>query len=1524
MAVRNLGIQMFDVVPQLASGASVMTTLVQQGGQVAQMAAVSGTSLGQLAKGAAAAVLSINPIALAATAVTAGLVAVGTAAELSDRRIARMQNTLRATRSDYAEMAVAAEAAARAVAASSGISTADARSSATAFAAQPGFNGSQDQLESLVRTADDLATRLGIDVAEATAKMVAGMRSASGLAKDLEGKLQGFDSELTRTVGLQEQAGKGAEAFGVVLGKLKAATAGAADEALTPLGKATQDLGNAFTKVGADGKSLAESLGTFVTDAAAAAVKGLANVVAGIESLRQAAKAPAADRPADAPRRGTINGARLMVAQEGAAVFDSVAAQSTLPAEQLVFARKTMLAESSGKVDAVSSAGARGLMGLMPATAKGLGVDIADPVDNVRGGLTYIGQLWAKYGGDADLVAMAYNWGPGNLDKFLASARSLADIPAETRAHVTKVTGGDLATRFAAAPATLPTPPVPPTAGPGVTDAPDVVITRALERATGGPTATRETALADVAAFRDALALLAAQGETTGARVARLREALSAAAKTAGEAVPATTKLAQDIQAQAGAADKLTAAYGKGYAAVREVTAATQAEAAARGAVGRGAPEYAATVAALTAEYVALAEAQARTAVAARTLENVDALEMIQAESAALGMNSEARAVMLAALQAEQELKRQGIDVESDLGRAYTQSAEALASATAELDRHKRGLDALSALATSTADNIANAITNSFLSGTGAAVNWSNVARAALAQVGNAALKMGAINPVLNATIGGEHRTTLFDAIGGATGSSGSGGGLGGSLNIASTLGRASDALGLTDFAGKISSLGKLTGLTGDGGLLSGLGSKVTGLLNTPLWGASAGIEAATASQVAAATAPSGLLSEAAVAGNMGIPNAVGSAGTTIGGLASGIGLGYGVGSLAGGFVQSSMGKVGPAPQIGAGAGAIGGAIAGSFVPVIGPILGGLIGGALLGGGGGLIGPKKATPFSATGVTVDGSGSLGVGATASQIVDTSGEVSALAESIAQLNAIMSATGTRIANGVSRDNINQDRLIGAESGQWLNIGQGDGRPGDLGAAFRELRFTSDTADTAASLSGKSFGSAEELASTLAAVVGATTFLADTVPALTTVTESASTFATQLAAVNAQYAEAINYAKATADTGLASADVTAKLRQAETDLAAARDRALIQTVDRATEGLLDTAGATGALERQLRDLNRQYEAAAEAVREARESGDYTADVTARLTQAETDLATARGLAERNAVDAAGKALAAIDADLWVRHTNATLGRSANPADRVTAALYAADGAAERQRKELDATLTGIWGTAYRSTAEYADQMALLERTLQAERVAIVEDGNRDVLAAETAGRESAARNAARMVESLASYAAGLATGPLSALSAPDQYATARATFAETADKAATGDAAAVGALQRAADALLTTSRAVNGSGAGYAADFGAVMAALDAVAAVAPDTLTGSVFVLETRTATEAITAAIGDLQRATGAPVTVTPRAEAPAPAAYNAPVIPGALTESVFVRELRDAVAALTPAGALTESVFFR
>ncbi|GAB3357232.1 lytic transglycosylase domain-containing protein [Lysobacter tyrosinilyticus] len=81
--------------------------------------------------------------------------------------------------------------------------------------------------------------------------------------------------------------------------------------------------------------------------------------------------------------------------------------------------RAIIHAESSYNPGALSRVGAQGLMQLMPATARRFGVSNAfDPVQNIRGGVQYLGWLLKRFNGDVKLAAAGYNAGEGAVAKY--------------------------------------------------------------------------------------------------------------------------------------------------------------------------------------------------------------------------------------------------------------------------------------------------------------------------------------------------------------------------------------------------------------------------------------------------------------------------------------------------------------------------------------------------------------------------------------------------------------------------------------------------------------------------------------------------------------------------------------------------------------------------------------------------------------------------------------------------------------------------------------------------------------------------------------------------------------------------------------------------------------------------------------------------------------------------------------------------------------------------------------------------
>lgn len=115
-------------------------------------------------------------------------------------------------------------------------------------------------------------------------------------------------------------------------------------------------------------------------------------------------------------------------------LFADAARRHKVPVELL---KAVARAESGFRADAKSPAGAQGIMQLMPATARGLGVtNPLDPAQSIDGGAKYLSGQLKRYDGDMKLALAAYNAGPGNVAKY----GGVPPFP-ETQRYVEKVLG---------------------------------------------------------------------------------------------------------------------------------------------------------------------------------------------------------------------------------------------------------------------------------------------------------------------------------------------------------------------------------------------------------------------------------------------------------------------------------------------------------------------------------------------------------------------------------------------------------------------------------------------------------------------------------------------------------------------------------------------------------------------------------------------------------------------------------------------------------------------------------------------------------------------------------------------------------------------------------------------------------------------------------------------------------------------------------------------------------------------------
>lgn len=1552
-AFRTFSIQIPDVIQGALTGQSAFQLLVQQGLQTVQVLQVQGGILSGL-KSIFATLVSPIGLAVAATvAFVGGMTALGLASEMSARRMVTLQNALRATRSDYVNLAQEVNAAAKAVAASSQIGTSDARAAGVSIAGSTGFSGDQAELERLIKLSGDLAAVMGTDIPEAGKKMAAGLTDPAKVAQELADKtFPGVSQQLARTIDLMQKSGNLFGAQRLLVDAYRNSVEGAAGPH-TELQKALSALSNLFTEAGQSGKSFAENLGAFVTHAATTALNQ-------IVALMNAAK----------EFRAWVDGLPARVKE----------AMPELP---------SWMGGPGSQQTAVSSAGALGAMQVMPRTIGMYRNPITDeplnPLnlsDNVAGAMQYIREL-ARGGQSQDVISGSYNQGPTGFlrnpsvsEGYRASVRSAsaANVPRSTAAMI-EYWGSvlqmspeliDLGKRISMVenrglqgPATS----TAPSVGVGAGNEPSVGVGRGND-AFGPPRSPTQQAAIN-AADKASQGLIAGQREAIKAQIDGYREleksgldysevikklqgdldslltpmqqldkslrdqaALSGVAEGAAREYATALQQANDVAVKQGdgalqVADRLRVLQsvhdrlaGQYKQEISDIARRTAANDNFNSALAESIKQYGSYTAA--AQHLANAE-KAKESVRKTTMESEaeyasrldettraldretqslnarnlqpqldqqrQSIDLLEAQTSAIGMSADEYEKYVAVFQAKQKLERDNIPIQDELAQKYLENVARISDLTSAYRHQTQSLSAVTDILSNAFDRLAQSLVDAFVSGQGHAVNFANVMKGVVASIITELLKLAVINPILNSFLPSTNglRPTLDAAFGG--------GGMMGLLGQGQTLVGASDMLGLTNVGGW---------LKGQLGFSQGAGSMWSQIGNAGIFGTST-IEAAQPLIMAAGGYNAGPLMATGGAEATGM-----FGGASLGGVAStlgGIGGGFAVGQMAGGFVQNAMGKTGPGPSIGAGVGAGVGAI---FGPV-GSLVGGLIGGAA----GGLFGPGQPNSFSMTGLGVE-NGRLTAGASANQGFGSNRDE--VVQQLQAINATLDQSGIKIAD------------INLPDGKSFQVGRDEDRPdlqgssmaaASLAELFSKFTFAANDPVLAGFLSGKTFGDPNQLTQfvqrfhEVQAAIG--DLLTNVSPQLVAfgngTAEVVGTLNEQIAAIQQQFTAASDAAWQYMNSGMATEAQIRDLTQAQVDLAAASEKAaaavrlsaFAAADDQINVMYLETqklrAARTGDLAAQ-RDIALQESARNQWLQlsglynqfQTTYGTNWTENVIAQYQRAqgqieelfgEQRLAIQQEYADRLLAAQQQQAdnslaqhlqniqtLAAQNLEIYARNVRARV--SLGQEDPQVAALWEFDARAQQEREQLRNQLIGMFGDAYQAHEDYATRMTALDQALGLERWALQKQFGDQQIAQQKAQQEEQARirdqataAASNSISSITDYISSLSVGNMSPLSPMAQAQAANDNFYRISSQASMGDPAGLSQFTSSAGRYLEANRQAYGSsGAQYVQAFDRVAEAAAQIGQLNPDTLTATFMAKTMETQTQTL---VGELR-----------------------------------------------------------
>lgn len=1373
-----------------------------------------------------------GPAGLAAGAVAAGaaIFGMGKYAESEQESLAQLSTHLRATRADYDDMSKSAENAARALHDQYGdISLSDSRSTVQTIAAVPTVDASQ--IQRLTADSRDLAAVMGTTVPEAAKTLAAALEDPAKEAQALSDQhLPGFNAGLVLSVQHMVQMGQQADAVSLVIQKLESAIHGAADQGLTPFQtawrKLSDEMGGASSIIAAESRSIGDLFVSMATEGINAAddlVKHLKKLPDELSSIWSSIKSGSSSgfswlegkieslMPANVQKlmaqgntpdptfsMPTNTAANHRLVHDGGisavqSMINQVAQEQHLNGDITSLMHAIAPAESSTgqylKGQLVrSSAGAIGAMQVKQDNAAGN--DLTDLHGNVSASAQLLEHLYTKYDGDQTLVAMAYNWGESNLDRYLKSDGDPSRIPAETMDYLAKTTEGVPYGAVTSANMQKSVDSVVSQGDTGVNGQRDD-LTRSLVKQEGALDTVNKQYQAGIISqkeWSDQTKVIHDQIDATSASLANLRDPLqevdhsqtlaaqsasaltgydrqmvsvaqevdqaqlslngthASAAQIMGAQAREQSILADQwnasvtsISRQADEQDAVNTAYAQTSTSLDHVTNYQKAYEEALQSFDPHSTSFTQHVNKMTAALDKQTATQKEQALIGQTWQNKDQISLLQAETASLGQNDDARQKMLTHMQTEQELVRNGDSLTDTSTQTYLKSVDALSDATAEYQHAQQTLDDFTGSLSDMTDQLSDGVVQGFLQGTSSGMSFKSTMQGIEAQIVSMIAKMALINPLLNSIDGGT-RTTLsdfnnmFSKMGSA---SGSGSALqDDNLNAISQSGWAMSPEEVQQEKKQLnqSSSFSLSSLF-SGGIGNGGTESLGGALNMGM-GMLGGF--------AAGSSLSKLLTDKLFDG---------SKSSEVGGE-----VGSGVGSIVGGIFGGPLGSL----------------VGGSVIGAIGDAIGSLF-------------AKRSKDYQY--VSVD-NGQLAIsGHVYKDIHGNDTVASGLQTDLDSINNAFDYTGVSATNTDTLGKVGYSKKGKKKDTYSLT---------DL---LPDLDLTSSSANMNLELK-------QLMPSSF-----------DSVDTFTQDLESLKSLADELDSMKVSVSKFDDSSHVTVDhftgyTGdMAKALSTLDGKTLSVDDLQSQFQAIEEFVGTTMPGLLDvTASGSESLMQQVDDLKAKYQDAANT------AASYGLDAQALLDKG-------------NAIAAAMIAneqttLSQSDQSVQARYLSAT-------GDQEGADLLNQQVSAAQEIQQLQDNWRSFLGDNFADNVTYQQQLADLEKTQNAERLQIQQEYQEKALEQQEEYQSEANEKLESVFDSLDTYEKGLTTSDASPLSVADQYKAANDNLHTDYQAALGGNYDALSALQTDMQNFLSLSQKFNGGGAAYVSDFNMVQTIVKAL-------------------------------------------------------------------------------------------